>query len=103
MNQIRDGDLYRVIHAFGRTFEIRYGYYEDFEKSTGEPIPIYPNFAEEPAYTEDGRPFVTAMQDQCPFARRKTKGFGFCNDCVYFDSGTDLIGTCLCEHRRKIE
>ena len=103
MNKIRDGDLYKMLNAFGKTFEIRYGYYEDFEKSTGEPIPIYPDFIKAPEYTDDGKLFVTAMQDSCQFARLKTNGFGFCVDCVYYDSGDDFIGTCLCEHNKKNE
>lgn len=95
MNQIRDGDLYKIIEAFGKTFEVRYGYYEEFEKGTGDPIPIYPDFIKAPEYTDDGKPFVTAMQDGCSFAKMKTNGFGFCNDCEYYDGSDEFIGICL--------
>jgi hypothetical protein len=32
MDRIKDGDLYKTIRIFGKDFEIRYGYYEEFEK-----------------------------------------------------------------------
>lgn len=103
MNKIRDGDLYKTINAFGKTFEIRYGYYEAYEKEAGDPIPIYPDFLESPEYTDDGRPLATAMQDICKFAKLKEYGFGFCNDCEFYRGGEDFIGICLCEQNRKNE
>lgn len=103
MNKVRDGDLYKEVTAFGKTFELRYGYYEDFEKDNGDPIPIYPNFLKEPMYTEDGYPFVTAMQDACEVALVDPDGFGLCSGCRYFDEGDEFIGICLCEQNRKIE
>ena len=30
MNHIRDGDPYKTIDVFGRRFDLRYGYYEEF-------------------------------------------------------------------------
>lgn len=103
MNKARDGDLYKVIKAFGKTFEVRYGYYEDFEKRNGEPIPIYPDFTKSPEYSESGSPFVTAMQDSCDFAKLKTNSFGFCNDCRHYKPGEDFIGICVCREKRKNE
>lgn len=103
MSNIKNGDLYKSIDVFGRRFELCYGYYEDFEKDIGEPIPIYPNFLKEPIYTEDGYPFVTAMQDACEVAILKPESFGFCSECEHYDEGEEFIGICLCEQNRKLE
>jgi hypothetical protein len=100
MNQIRDGDLYKTINVFGKRFDLRYGYYEEFERARGEPIPIYPDFRENPVYTEDGHPFVTQMQDLCRHGESKFRD-GCCADCKYYKNGEDLVGICLCEKNRK--
>ena len=46
MREIRDGDLYKTVTVHGKTFELRYGYYEEYERESlfSEPIPIYPDF-----------------------------------------------------------
>ena len=101
MNHIRDGDIYKVITLHGKTFEIRYGYYEEFEKEFGEPIPIYPDFSVCPQFTKEGFPFVTQMQDACehfygdPHARE-------CYACHHFRHGDELIGICTCKSKREI-
>lgn len=100
MNKIRDGDLYKVVKLHGKTFEIRYGYYEDFEKASGEPIPIFPDFQREPEYTKEGYPFVTQMQELCLYGKSKFKE-GFCADCEYFSQGDELIGICTNKKTRK--
>ena len=100
MNKARDGDIYKIVALDGKTFEIRYGYYEEYEKRRGEPIPIYPDFKEKPEYTDDGCPFVTQMQDLCEHGSSRFKD-GFCIDCKYFEQGDDLIGVCRCPKNRK--
>lgn len=100
MNQIRDGDVYKTLTVFGRNFELRYGYYEEFERSQGEPIPIYPDFKSNPLYTVEGHPFVTQMQELCQYG---TSAFheGCCVDCAHYRHGDDLLGICVCEQNRK--
>ena len=61
----REGDVYAVVEAFGKIFELRYGYYDDKDR-TGPPDVIYPDFLKAPSYTESGEPLVTRMQDACP-------------------------------------
>ena len=97
MNQIRDGDLYKTITLFGKTFEIKYGFYEDYERENAfcEPIPIYPNFKKEPIYTDEGFPFVTQMQVLCKYGDSRFSD-GCCVDCAHFLQGQDLIGICKC-------
>lgn len=102
MNGIRDGDVYKIINIYGRTFEIRYGYYEEYERELGEPIPIYPNFKENPVYTADGKLFVTQMQEICGYGSSKFKE-GFCADCKYFKQGEDLIGVCQNPKNYKVK
>lgn len=101
MDTKKDGDLYKQVDAFGKSFEIRYGYYEEFEKDSGEPIPIYPNFLKHPVYTDDGYPFVTAIQDACEYAETDDIGFGLCSECRFFDEGDDFIGICLSPENRR--
>lgn len=102
----KEGDLYKEIIINGKTFRLLYGYYEDFERHSqyNEPIPIYPDFIKHPIYTDDGVPFVTAMQDVCREYDGKRKGDS-CSDCIYFQKSEDLFGLCKCSSRRnsKIE
>ena len=74
MNKIRDGDVYKTITLHGRTFELKYGYYEEYERSSSDPIPIYPDFKKEPQFTDSGAPFVTAMQDACEYYKGNSAG-----------------------------
>ena len=100
MNKIRDGDLYKRLQIFGRSFELRYGYYEEYERGRGDPVPIYPNFKEKPEYTEDGRPFVTQMQELCEHGDSRFRD-GCCADCRYYKDGEDLVGICTCDANKK--
>ncbi|MBQ3067338.1 MAG: hypothetical protein IJD18_04835 [Clostridia bacterium] len=63
----KEGDLYKVIVAHGKQFEIYYGFYEEIDRQNplAEPMEIYPNFAKHPQYTRDGFAFATAMQTPC--------------------------------------
>ena len=100
MNTIKDGDLYKIITLFERVFELRYGYYEEYERDASEPVPIYPNFKEAPVYTRDGYPFVTQMQEICHYGTSKFSD-GCCVDCEYYRHGDDLIGICTNSKNRK--
>lgn len=53
---IREGDIFEVLSVDGGTFEIRYGYYEDFEQDGSEPIPIYPDLAKTAIFGASGKP-----------------------------------------------
>ena len=100
MQENRDGDLYKVVRVRERDFVIRYGYYAEYERARGEPVPIYPDFKKDPAYTKDGKPFVTQMQELCEYGDSKFRD-GCCVDCRYYRHGDDLIGVCTCEHNKK--
>jgi len=100
MNKIRDGDLYKIISLFGKEFEIKYGYYEEYERTRGEPIPIYPDFERYPEHTEEGYPFVTQMQELCEHGESEISD-AYCADCKYYKHGEDLIGICTCEKNKN--
>ena len=65
-----------------------------------DPIPIYPNFSENPQYNNEGYPFVTEMQDTCVYYDG-SKTQEFCRACSYFQAEEDLIGTCRCPKNEK--
>ncbi len=100
MQKIRDGDLFKAVKLFGHTFELRYGYYEEYERDSGEPVPIYPDFIKHPVYRDDGFPFVTQMQELCRHGESKFKD-GCCVDCRYYSHGDDLIGICTNEKNKS--
>lgn len=98
----KEGDLYKEITIYGKTFRLLYGYYEDFERygQYNEPMPIYPDFIKEPVYTENGIPFVTAMQDVCKDYEGKHDGDS-CSECRYFQKSEALFGLCNCSSKQN--
>ena len=101
---IKEGALYREITLHGETFQIYYGYYEEKDRTGkyNDPIPIYPNFKQQPKYTKEGYAFVTQMQDACKRYKGKDKEDG-CHSCLYFKKGEDLLGICFCKENKKIK
>ena len=98
----KEGDLYKVIRLHGASFEIRYGYYADIDRDL-EPMEIYPDFKSNPAYTPDGAPFVTLMQDPCPhYQPRRKSAEPDCSSCQYLERGEELIGICRCPQRKCV-
>ena len=100
MEEIKEGELYKVIDVFGRKIELRYGYYEERERGRGEPIPIYPDFKKDPVYTDDGFPLVTQMQELCE-AGSSPYADGYCVDCAHYMHCTDLVGICKNKKNKK--
>ncbi len=97
-----EGDLYKVVTTFGRTFELRYGYYADIDR-TRPPDVIYPDFSVTPLFTEEGAPFVTMMQDACPCFRGATRRTedSTCAECRYFRRGEEWFGLCAHPDRQR--
>ena len=100
MNEKKDGDIYKVVTVHGESFELRYGYYEEFERGVSEPIPIYPDFKHSPRYTKEGYPFVTQMQELCEYGESSFVD-GCCADCRAFSNGDELIGICTHPKNRR--
>lgn len=97
----KEGDLYKILLLSGKSFELRYGYYEEFERQYNEPMPIYPDFIKNPVYTEDGTPFVTKMQDACIHYSGKDTVDRECAGCAYYMHGDEFLGLCACPHNKK--
>ena len=101
----KEGELYKIVTAYGKTFELRYGYYEecDRQNSLCSPVVIYPDFVKEPVYTDDGAPFVTMVQDVCESYKGEAKRTAdtTCAECSYFKSCEDWFGICTCAKNQK--
>lgn len=100
----KEGDLYKIVTTFGKTFELRYGYYSDGDRRY-DPDIIYPDFIQEPMYTDEGEPFVTMMQDTCKSYKGENKHTTdtTCEECKYFKRGEDWFGICTCPSNKKLE
>ena len=99
----KEGDLFKKLDIFGQSFEIRYGYYEEYERQNPsiDPMPIYPDFFKKPIYTSDGFPFVTKMQDACKHYEGKKTKCDECAECKFYCSGEDFIGICICPRNKE--
>ena len=99
----REGDLYKRVTAFGHTFELRYGYYEESDRRWGEPDVLYPDFLKTPVHTDEGEPFVTIVQDACLHFRGKTcrAEDSTCAECQYMKRSEDWFGLCTCPKNKR--
>ena len=99
----KEGDLYKIIEAHGKTFEIYYGYYSEDDRKNPlvKPMEMYPNFKENPVYTEKGIPFVTAMQERCRHYDGENDEDATCYQCAHYKSCDELLGICLCKARKQ--
>ena len=98
----KEGELYKLVLSFGKSFELKYGYYEERDRLNPlcEPVPIYPDFLKSPLFTDDGKPFVTMMQDACECYKGDMKRTqdSTCAECKYFKQGEDWFGICTHEN-----
>ncbi|MBQ9805385.1 MAG: hypothetical protein IJW49_02595 [Clostridia bacterium] len=99
----REGDLYKRVTVFGKTFDLYYGYYEEFEREHSEPIPIYPDFLAEPHYTKEGHPLATQMQDMCGSGSFRDPELQdpCCGNCIHFKRAEELFGICTYRPNEK--
>ena len=99
----KEGDLYKDVTIFDKTFKLLYGYYESFERESpfNEPIPIYPDFIKDPHYTAEGIPIATAMQNVCKYYNGKSDEDSTCSDCVFFQKYEELFGLCNCPRKKR--
>lgn len=102
----KEGDIYKSLEIEGVSFEIRYGYYDpELERGRIEPMPIFPNFEDDPQYTKKGYMFITADQAICKHFEPKSRESdeGWCNDCKHLELYESCLGVCRCENNRKRE
>ena len=64
-----------------------------FDREIGREINLYPDFDLNPRYTSEGKRWVNATKDNCPFAENS---YGDCGSCRHFRCQHigDLIGIC---------
>ena len=100
----KEGDLYKAVNVQGILFELKYGYYEECDRQNPlvDPMPIYPNFINEPQYTASGVPIITMMQDACErYEGKKTTDLD-CGMCKYFQRAEELFGVCICPEKQNL-
>ena len=102
MDNVKEGDLFKIIKISNQEFVIRYGFYEEEDRFSkyNEPIPIFPDFIKEPVYTLEGFLFVTHMQDKCKYFIGDLKADS-CYKCLHYKNQEDLIGICTCALNRR--
>ena len=101
-----EGELFCELVVDGQHFEIRYGYYEDYERDSGDPIPIYPDLYTKPVWGESGCRIVSAIQQSCDSFTPKCDGCEMeddCGFCKYYKEKTagDMIGICQSENNKR--
>lgn len=99
----KEGDLFKIIHSHDKTFEIRYGFYEERDRQGryAEPMAIYPDFIKYPQYTEQGVPFATAIQIPCQYFYGNQDENSTCEDCNFYRPCEELLGLCTCPENQK--
>ena len=103
----KENEIYKTVTTFGKSFELRYGYYEEKDRNNPlcKPVPIYPDFLRAIVYTDDGKAFVTMMQDSCEYysGEEKRTSDTTCAECIYFEQGADWFGICTNEKNKSTE
>ncbi len=96
-----EGDLYKVIEVDNNTFQILYGYYEESERDRVEPLPVFPDLKENPVYTSDGKPIVTAIQEPCEYyiSKNENRSEEWCGDCISYLDADKEISICGCTEK----
>lgn len=99
----KEGELYKIIELYGKTFEIRYGFYEECDRHNryAEPVEIYPDFTKKPQYTKEGQPFITAIQSPCQYFKGRKDENSTCEECAYYQHCEELLAICTCPEKRK--
>lgn len=102
VNIPREGDLHSIVTIGAHSFELRYGYCDERDRSTGEPYILYPDLLSEPVYTEDGYRIVTALQSVCehyePADGQEIEDC--CYTCSFYPNQKSELGICGCEKMR---
>ena len=95
--------FWKICRVGDREFRID----KEYDEEVKESYPVYPDFAEYPEYTGDGRPFATAEHEGCPhykLAASEGPETDDCGGCFWFrrdEAPYDIIGICMCDERRR--
>jgi len=99
----REGELFKIIELYGKTFEIRYGFYEERDRHNryAEPVEIYPDFIKQPQYTDEGHPFITAIQSPCKYFHGRMDENSTCEECAHYRHCEELLAICDCPENKQ--
>lgn len=86
----------KTFHVDGDLLTVLYLYDEHARMFIGQ----FPDFDAEPRFTPNGRPWMNAVSDSCPYA---TDDYGDCGSCPYLikEDARDIIGVCFHEKLRS--
>lgn len=68
-----------------------------YDELSGKHLGNYPDFCDEPRYTPNGRKWVDAITDDCPYADGEDKMCGSCSFMLK-QNDRDIIGICMNEN-----
>ena len=97
----REGELYADLSVCGEVFTIYYGYYEEVDRESGDPIPLYPDLSTNPVFCAEGYPIVTQMQIACE-SYCGSPHEDSCGHCPFFEKAELLFGKCTAPSKRKL-
>ncbi len=94
------------LHKIYQVGDHHFPVYQEYDEQMGESYPVFPDFEVCPEYTAQGRPFVTAVQESCPYAKARNleETPSDCSDCEWFfreHTHYDPIGICMNEHFKR--
>lgn len=103
VNIPKEGDLHSIVTIGPHTFELRYGYCDERDRSTGEPYILYPDLLSKPIYTEDGYRIVVALQSVCEYYAPADgqEEEDCCYTCSFYPDQKSELGICGCERMRR--
>jgi len=90
----------RVPHEVFRVGGREFSTYQEYDETLDQYHIVYPDFEENPEYTDEGRPFATAGQESCAQGKPRVPGDAApedCGGCGWFYrevSPFDIIGIC---------
>lgn len=100
----REGDVYKRLTVAGHFFELRYGYYEEHERTLCPPVVIFPDLTAACVHSPEGYPLVTQIQDACEhYIHSGSFPEHWCGDCAHFTGEHREIGICRCEHKKHFD
>ena len=79
--------------------------YREYDESDSLNLLVYPDFEENPVYTDEGRPFVLRVAESCEYGQTDDPDghdYGDCGGCLFFyrEQPEDPIGVCMSEQRK---
>ena len=96
MKKSSEKQIFKTYHLDSDVFVVSF-HLDDY---SGKYLGEYPDFTECPRYTPNGRPWVSVIEEGCPYAEADDRT---CGSCRYLQKAgaNDLIGVCMNEKQRQ--